>query len=206
MLAAYMVKMSPAAPKSQILHCLCSYGFANLEKNVCSLTFRLFIAQILRVQTELIPYVYENFVKTGTVAAISKTRDLLKDLLQLSEICFIVLDGLDECEESHQRQMLSEILNLCHSSNNQSLVKVLISSRETRPIVRKLKNVPQISLRKEHDYLLQDITRFTKASLSELTDRFGSALVDEIGETIVKKADGRSSPDMQSRTTNCISI
>jgi hypothetical protein len=170
------------------------------------LTFRLFIAQILRKQTELIPYVYDNFVKTRMVATISKTRDLLKDLLQLSESRFIVLDGLDECEESHQRQMLSEIFNLCHPSNGQIKAKVLLSSRETKPIVRKLKNSPQISLRKEHDSLRQDITRFTKASLSELTERFGDALVDEIGDIVVQKADGRSSSAMKSRITNSVSI
>lgn len=149
---------------------------------------------------------YDNFVKTRLVATISKTRDLLKDLLQLSESSFIVLDGLDECEESHQRQMLSEIFNLCHPSNGQRKAKVLLSSRETKPIVRKLKNSPQISLRKEHDSLRQDITRFTKASLSELTERFGDALVDEIGDIIVQKADGRSSSAVKSRITNSVSI
>lgn len=102
--------------------------------------------------------------------------------------------------------MLSEILNLCHPSNGRIKAKVLLSSRETRPILRKLKSSPQISLRKEHDSLRQDITRFTKASLSELTERFGDSLVDEIGVIIVQKTDGRSSSEVQSGITYSFSI
>jgi hypothetical protein len=82
-------------PESMILYCLCSYGFARSETNVCCLTFRSLIAQILRKNRDLLPHVYDNFVRIGATPSVGKTRELLKSLLGAVPSTFMVLDGLE---------------------------------------------------------------------------------------------------------------
>lgn len=132
----------------------------------------------------MLPHVYDNFVKVRAIPSISKTRHLLKDLLGSLETIFLVLDGLDECEGPHQKQMLTELSTLLLPDQqrhlSQSKLKVLICSRETKEIARKLSKAPQISLSKEQQFVSRDIATFAKNSLSELRGRFDDTIVDEI--------------------------
>lgn len=178
-----------------ILYCLCSYGFARSETNVCCLTFRSLIAQILRKNRDLLPHVYDNFVKIGATPSVGKTRELLKSLLGAIPSTFMVLDGLDECEAVHQRQLLTELSNLPLPDQSRKpdrlSLKILICSRETKDILGKLKKVPQVSLNDEQRLVSRDIAKFTRDSLLELRGRFENAVVDEVEEGIVNKADGK---------------
>jgi hypothetical protein len=70
-------------------------------------------------------------------------------------------------------------------------LKILICSRETKDILGKLKKVPQVSLNDEQRLVSRDIAKFTRDSLLELRGRFENAVVDEVEEGIVNKADGK---------------
>ncbi|OAP57410.1 hypothetical protein AYL99_08148 [Fonsecaea erecta] len=193
-LATYIYENAPIPPKATMLYCLCSYGFAGSEVSVCGLMFRSLIAQLIRKDHSLLPHVYDNFVKTGTVPSATKSRDLLKELLRASGPTFLILDGVDECDGSHQRQLLSELRALLLPNKNteegQLAFKILICSRETKEIVSSLRKVPQVLLTKEKASLSKDITLFAKESLSPLRGRFNDPVVDEIEQTVVEKADG----------------
>lgn len=193
-LVTYLVEEAPTPPASRILYCLCSYGFGRTEKNACSLTFRSLIAQLLRNQSDLLPYVYEQFVRSRVVPSLAKARELLKNLLQSSEQIFLVLDGLDEFEGPDQKQVLTEIANLAHQTGDQPRpkLKVLVCSRETKEITRKMGKSAQISLSDEDQSVSRDIMIFTRNSLTELRDRFDDDVVDGIENDVVQKANGES--------------
>lgn len=177
-----------------ILYCLCSYGFGKQENNACGLAFRSLIAQILRNRADLLPQVYDNYVKVGAIPKLGNVRDLLKDLLRCLETTYILLDGLDECEGSHQKLILTELssLTLPDSEKVPAKLKILVCSRDTKDIARKLNKAPQVSLTSEDRYVSQDIASFTKHSLAELKDRFDDTIVEEIGKTVVRKAGGKT--------------
>ena len=188
-LATYLVEEAPPPPASYILYCLCSYGFGRSERNACSLVFRSLIAQVLRKQPDLLPYIYDNYAKTGAIPSLAKARELLKNLLEFLERIFLVLDGLDEFEGPDQKQVIHEIANLASDPYQQNL-KVLVCSRETREIIRKIGRNVQISLGDEDQFVSRDIATFTRNSLSELRDRFDDDVVEAVGDKVVQKADG----------------
>lgn len=197
-LATYLVEETPIPPASQILYCLCSYGFGGSERNPCSLTFRSLCAQILRKRPDLLPYVYDNYAKTGAIPSLVKARELLRNLLQFSERIFLVLDGLDEFEGPDQRQVLQEITNLVTPTRDLDHLnlKVLVCSRETREITRKIGQNAQIFLSDEDQSVSRDIAIFTRNSLSELKDRFPNDEIDVIRDSVVQKANGGSDPNL----------
>ena len=193
-LAVYLKEQALVPPQSMILYCLCSYGFGKQENNACGLAFRSLIAQLLRNRVDLLPQVYDNYVKIGAIPKLGNIRDLLKDLLRCLETTYILLDGLDECEGSHQRLLLTELSNLALANSEEVPVKlkILVCSRDTKDIARKLNKAPQVSLTSEDQHVSQDIASFTQHSLTELKDRFDDTFVEEIGKAVVRKAGGKS--------------
>ncbi|KIW10370.1 hypothetical protein PV08_11332 [Exophiala spinifera] len=193
-LVTFLYDNAPIPPNSFILYCLCSYGFARSEANVCGLVFRSLLAQLVRKQRSLLSHVYYNFVNTGVVLSASKARDLLKSLLQASGPAFLMIDGLDECEGIHQRQLLSDMRQLLVStkpiSENEVPIKILICSRETKDVGGSLKKVPQLFLTEEKDKVSKDIAEFAKDGLSPLKERFDATVVAELEQDVVEKADG----------------
>lgn len=191
-LATFLLEEASISPDSHILYCLCSYGFGRTERNACSLTFRSLIAQLLRKQPGLLPYIYERYVVTGAIPSLTKARELLKSLLESSEHIYLVLDGLDEFEGPDQKQVLTEIGSLASQSRDQQRqgLKVLVCSRETKEITRKMSKNAQISLSEEDRFVSGDITTFTRNSLAELRDRFDDDVIDAVGAEVVKKANG----------------
>jgi hypothetical protein len=133
------------------------------------------------------------FVKLGATPSLPKVRDLLETLLRSPGITYIILDGLDECESTDQRHVLSELQNLLRPDvrTKDEKLKVLICSRETKEISRKLNQARQIFLSDEQQEMSRDICKFTKSSLAELSDRFSTEIINEVSGEVVKKADGK---------------
>jgi hypothetical protein len=150
------------------------------------------IAQVLRKQPDLLPYIYDNYAKTGATPSLAKARELLKNLLEFSERIFLVLDGLDEFEGPDQKQVIHEIAGLVTQTPDpyKQNLKVLVCSRETREITRKIGRNVQISLSDEDQFVSRDIAIFTRNSLSELRDRFNDDVVEAVGDDVVQKANG----------------
>jgi hypothetical protein len=191
-LATYLVEEVTPPPASQVLYYLCSYGLGRSEKNPCGLTFRSLIAQLLRKHPDLLPYIYDNYTRVGAIPSLAKARELFKNLLDFSERVFLVLDGIDEFEGPDQKQILQELSTLAAQTRNPSLpnIKILVCSRETREIIRKIGQHVQISLSDENQSVSRDIASFTRSSLSELRSRFDDEVVEAIGRDVVQKADG----------------
>ena len=193
-LVTFLYENAPIPPNAIILYCLCSYGFARSEPNVGGLTFRSLVAQLIRKKRSLVPHVYDNFVKIGAIPSATKARELLRDLLRALGPTFLIIDGLDECDGVHQRQLLSDLRaflpSIKSAEQDQVAVKVLICSRETKEISGSLKRVPQVSLTEEKAKVSKDIVKFAKEGLSPLRDRFKAAVAEEVEQNVVNKANG----------------
>jgi hypothetical protein len=191
-LATYLIEEASFPPESIVLYCLCSYGFGKVDSNACSLTIRSLIAQIIKHRSDLLPHVYENYVKIGAPASLPRTREVLSDLLRTMKSAFLVIDGVDECGVAHQRQILSELQSLLTRNDEGNTMKVLVCSRETKEIGRRLGRVPKLSLSESKEEVDRDIATFTTKRLAELQERFSEDIVIEIGNEIVRKAGGKT--------------
>jgi hypothetical protein len=188
-LATFLTDCAPLPPTGKFLYCLCSYGFGKSESGITSLAFRSLISQLLRKDLGLLPHIYDNYVKVGNLPTINKIKELLQDVLQATDTVFIIIDGLDECDGSHQRQLLVDLDSIRRATDGNAC-KFLICSRETKEITARLKKCPQVSLADEQAAVAKDIESFVDDSLTPVRDRFSAQLVEELQQQIVRKADG----------------
>jgi Cdc6-like AAA superfamily ATPase len=156
---------------------------------------RTIAAQIIRSCHDLIPYVYDEFVKQGIVLSQRKAKELLEHLLQSSGTIYLILDGLDECEDADQRKMLMELANLAqlHSDPTPKVanLRILVCSRETISIRRKLAKAPKTSLTKQQDYVKSDIATFIAHGLRDLVDTYSTATIAWLKDELLDKAEGK---------------
>ncbi|KAF3013318.1 hypothetical protein E8E14_011258 [Neopestalotiopsis sp. 37M] len=108
----------------------------NKQKDAKSILLSV-IFQIIRQHRSLIRYVRKSFelLGTGLVQSLSGLWRLFLELTRdpKSEIVYVVLDALDECEEGTCNELLTLIRDLLEESNNQSYnascVKFILTSR-----------------------------------------------------------------------------
>lgn len=118
-----------------------------------------------------------------------QVRQLLPQFVSLCKSVRIVIDGLDECVEEVQRQLLLDILPLGRSELS---CKVLISSREGGYLGKTMKRKSTVELREQAKDLNKDIASFVKHRLEELRESFGDPSINDIEQRIVEKAQGES--------------
>lgn len=195
-LTTYIKDEVALPPEAMIMHCLCPYGFARSESNACSLTIRSLIAQIIKRKSDLLPYLYDSYVKVEESASLSKTKQILIDLLRPLQTTYLVLDGLDECEPQHQRKILEEIANVQKAIDPDCSLRMLVCSGENAEILSQLRKAPKTSLNDEKVHTSRDIAKFAHRSLRQLYERFGTATekINELEQEVVRKANGQSMP------------
>ena len=138
---------------------------------------------------DLASYICENFADKGLTPSMLQIKQLLPQLFSLCKSVRILIDGLDECTEEVQRQLLSDILPLGCSELS---CKVLISSREGGYIGKTMKRISSMHLREQAWDLNKDIRKFVKHHLEKLRESFGDITINGIEQKIVEKAKGGS--------------
>jgi hypothetical protein len=156
---------------------------------------RTITAQIIRRRHDLLPYVYDEYVKHGAIPSLKKVRELLEVMMQSSGTIYLILDGLDECEDGDQKKILAELANLAqiHSDSTSTVasLKILVCSRETKSISRKLTKAPKVSLTKQRDPVERDISTFIAHGLQELEDAYSGVIIAWLKDELLGKAEGR---------------
>lgn len=114
-----------------------AYYFCNSHNdggNPCNQILRSLVLQLLRQHLDLPPHVCENYTNRGYNPSMQQLRKLLPELLDTIPAIRIIIDGLDECQEKMQKQVMQELLCLCTSSDGHC--KILFSSREVLRLVK----------------------------------------------------------------------
>ena len=168
-----------------------AYYFCNShtnERDRCSQILKSIAAQLLRAHLDLAAHVADKYAHQGRASSIQQLRKLIPELLATIPLTRIVVDGLDECHERDQKSILTELLSL--SKDSGAHCKVLFSSRESVYISRTLRRKPNISLKERKADVDTDIRVFVNENLTELRDRFGNQIMDDVEQRLVQKADG----------------
>lgn len=156
----------------------------------CSEILRTLTLQLLRAHLDLLPYVAEKYAYRGLAPSLHYLRRLISELLGSIPSARVVLDGLDECQESDQKLILQELVSLCMPT--ESHCKVLISSREVVRIKKTLHRMPSVSLTENRKDVEADIRLFVQEGLADLRHRFDDNIIESTGRIMVQKAEGKS--------------
>jgi len=138
-----------------------------------SIKLSTILASLIKQQLSILstfPPVIERMLERlyatpGSLPSTESLFELLSLTLEISDVAYIIIDGLDECLEQDRRQLLSYLL--ARFSDQGRILKIVLSSRSEVDISRTLAR-----------------TEFSQVSLSTLKDRpdIESYIEDQIQE------------------------
>ncbi|KAJ4127046.1 hypothetical protein NW768_008667 [Fusarium equiseti] len=162
------------------------------------------ILQIIRKDGDLVSYVFAHYILERKSSTSATLEQLLQKLLasmsnvpnQASYI-WLVIDGLDECEKDRQLRLV-RLLNQLISKPvvpGSTTCKVLVASRGPSETLERLRRKQIISLAEEKESLDTAIRQYVGLRLETMHPKLRQidiqhSEVEEIQNTIVKKADG----------------
>jgi len=159
------------------------------------------VAKLLRGNSDLLAYVYEEYVLDRKTASPINLEHLILTLLpslpsERSKVAVrIILDGLDECEEDQQQRIISILDRASRLPTTGTVCKVLVSSRDTPKLTRLLRRKPSISFKDEIaavskaiQYYIQKRLDDMKLELLEL--QITDSQIEYARNAIVAKSDG----------------
>ena len=169
------------------------YYFCRFSPNgadTCVEVLRVMVAQLVKSQPDMLPHIHQNYVDKALNPSLKVMKELLAQVLSGLPSSRIVLDGVDECHEAQQKEILSTLLSLQKNAPNSC--KLLISSRVDEGYIKSvLRQMPSIRLK---DHNSEAISLFVDQNVAELSDIFDSLeddLLDRIRRELCSKAGGR---------------
>ncbi len=163
---------------------------------------RSFATQLLAASTDLAPYILESFANNGQRATKKNLGIILEKMITSLAAVRIVVDGLDECPQNEQDEVIEDLLRI------RSLVpgacKILLSSRKQRNISRLLQAKPTFRLDDNAENVNGAIASFIQPRLQYLRNEFDPEIIDELGHQVLSKANGSYSPSHTLPLSNAI--
>lgn len=169
------------------------------ESRQCRTLLQALAWQLVRDHQHLCAAVNIEFINQGSQRSSKpQIRRLLEVALSSYPSVRIIIDGLDECDDKQQEEILEEMIGLARPSNSSSICKILISSQDIRTIFRKLQNRTNIDLSREHVAIQTAISSFVRAQvehspLFRATDGLDKEELQNVEQTLINKADGSCS-------------
>ncbi|KAK9414056.1 putative NACHT domain-containing protein [Seiridium unicorne] len=165
---------------------------------------RSLLLQLLREDRDLAAYVYNTYVTAKNTPTISTLEQLVKTLFtttshkpRQTQYIWILVDGFDACEPNKQASLIS-LVNQLVSKNSQSggtVCKILIASRASPILSKRLRNAQVISLTEEKHSLNSAIKYYATQRLDSLRYKFDQlhlspSDLEDIQGAVARKADG----------------
>ena len=172
-----------------VLFYFCHYLQTSKER--ISEVLKSFTTQLLIANPGLAPYVLDTFVNNGVKPTKKILTEVLENLIASSKPIRLVVDGLDECSEIDQEELVKDLLRIGEISRAEC--KILFSSRANL-CLNKLLNSRSSNFR-VHDYsenINSDITAFVHEPLKRLRQTCEPGLIDELEGLILRRAHGMS--------------
>jgi hypothetical protein len=157
--------------------------------------FALFIKQLIWKALQLPKAVrdfYREYIRDARVPSLEKYVSILLEVSQTFDQVFLVIDGLDECDEDERQSVIQSCQHLLTASHS---CRIFISSRREDDIEREFlrQNVPMIPI--EARNTKADIEAFVHKEVRELITSNklrlqNQDLMQRIISTLVDEADG----------------
>ncbi|KAK8073631.1 hypothetical protein PG994_004530 [Apiospora phragmitis] len=156
------------------------------------------LAQFVSQARQFMPVFYEKYIESGhtSLTSTAMAKDLLKLMCQCLSRGFIVIDGLDECEEHQRKESLDFVHGLvstCDTSDPGKL-RVLFTSRDEPDIRRLMTPATIFGLRVEDTQ--RDIAVYVEAQTTKLREAWcipgglSETYIQYIKQNVKDRADG----------------
>ncbi|KAI9675706.1 MAG: hypothetical protein M1817_001073 [Caeruleum heppii] len=149
----------------------CTRNNAEKERSDASAIFASFVRQLCRTEDarSIATPVLEKYRErkeqafTAVGPILDESVALLKAMIASRPVTTIVIDALDECDETSRSDLMMTFEDIIRHSDK--LVKLFVSSREDRDIHDQLKDCPNLEIHAEKNKA--DITRFVKTEVQD---------------------------------------
>ncbi|KAH8800405.1 hypothetical protein F5884DRAFT_863111 [Xylogone sp. PMI_703] len=144
------------------------------------------LAQLLRQNQSILPYLYDECLKSAkvTLATSQDCIKLLRTVLQAVPQTFLIIDGIDECDQKERRLILNFFISsITDNSITPRKLRGLFISQELNDIKSALHIADVIQLRKDHNE--SDIRNYAEKWAKRIQERF-RVMPDKAREHIVK--------------------
>ena len=180
-------------PDIAIIYYFCNHQQASQTQ--ASEVLRSFATQLLAQNTTLAPYILEEFANNGQKPTKRNLGKILERLIATLGPLRIVVDGIDECRQDDQDEIIEDLLRI--KGPVVGSCKLLLSSRKHPSISRWLHSKPTVRLDDNTDHVNSTISSFIRPRLQSLRDRFSPVVVDGLENLLVAKANGYYSLPIQ---------
>lgn len=174
---------------STVVYHLCSFRFP--KRNTSSAFLRSILSQLIRLRTDLAPFVYHECLLKGLQPSTAVLRSLLIDLAQRITDLKILLDGLDECPIDQQKLLAS----LCAEVTESGMCKIITFSQELPGLHKKFRKGPALFLNDEKDAIDHAMRLYVQDGLEQIQQDHDSLEISTtsclaLQERIVERAQG----------------
>ena len=158
---------------------------------------RSLVGQLINQNKSLIGLIYDQFLMQGLSPSQKVLKSLIVDLLSGIISTRLILDGLDECTDDEQKDILSVLRFLIENIPDTVCVKIAVFSRDIISIKKALRSPPTISLKDEAAAVDCSIKILVQHELNDIrTELIDSYIAEDVftavEQNIVAKADGKS--------------
>lgn len=141
-----------------------------------------------------IPHLPGSVIKFYHDFRMNAQRPSFDDLEYLFQKCsasfrrvFVVIDGLDECEEKYRKRILRFVTGIGVQSGN---VKTFVASRGELDILRTFRRHRVLYMSSQHMSALQDIEEFVKHRVGTELNHIKHEVQEEVIKTLVENSKG----------------
>lgn len=202
-LANRLVAFLQTRPDSIVVRHFCN-ALTPVSMNYDSI-LRSLLFQLVRTNEDLVAYIHslkttEFLEKTVTPKAL---EDIIKNVfgavcsnLAKSYTIHIVVDGLDVCDEEKQKRLIWLLERLVTPAISSTCsYKVLLVSRRTELLRKRMRNMSKISLNDEAKHVTSSIESYARQRFGSMRSRLhelgiGDLQVRTLSEQLAAKADG----------------
>ena len=160
------------------------YYFCNHQsssENACAMILRTFAVQLLQQNMDMALLVHQAYLMKASNRSVPTMKRLLAQVLPTSKAARIVIDGIDEFDDTTQQETLRSLVEI--QKNAGQFCKLLVSSREEPKIKKSLAAKKHLKL---GDKTLGGLSLYIKESIKEIQERF-----PEMDPNLVKRAEER---------------
>ncbi|KAF8459944.1 hypothetical protein BDZ91DRAFT_785581, partial [Kalaharituber pfeilii] len=191
----YLEKIGQSTPSAGAIPVAVAYFYCRYRtenKDSFNAVGRGILSQLIKHNEGIISLLWEKMADSGEITL--KASNLLLELLEVamknSKTSYVIIDGLDECEKTERRKIISTLQSISESINQQvpGTIRLLFISTNEPDIRRQLSSIVKIQLKPNDD----DIRQYTTVWTAKIQKRFrlSDAETDNIIAKVLERAQG----------------
>jgi hypothetical protein len=154
-----------------IIYFYCNYQ--DVQRRSFLALGRSLLAQLLRYDESLLPFLYEKCVSSGQVSLVSTQlcAEVLETCLKTMPKIYIVVDGIDECDFSERKSILSFFTPIIEGDDLPGKIRALFVSQDENDIRKLLRTASVLRLTDAHNK--SDIESYANQWSVQIQKKFG---------------------------------